>query len=132
MAALLLGPKTALLQHDLESDRSLQRAMTFLAISFAIAFIAQIPFLPDGHSIELTFGILAIQSALAFALNVVLAIVVWKIVGGKLLWKKVVVVTCYFSGVSTILFLSVFFGCRGNVQVHGPPWLPADDERHRR
>jgi hypothetical protein len=37
---------------------------------------------------------------------VALLILAWKIVGGKLAWKKLFVATCYFSSVSTLLSLA--------------------------
>jgi hypothetical protein len=106
MLAMLSGPKTAIQQMDLESDSALQQALTFLAVSFGIAFIAQIPLLPEKQDKELLFGVLAVQSVLFFALNVAMTIVVWRVVGGRLDRRKAVVVTCYFSGVSTIIFLT--------------------------
>ena len=120
MTALLLGPKTAILRQDLESDSALQDALTFLAISFGITFIAEIPFLPGGSSKELVFGILAIGSALAFVWNVVFLILAWKIVGGKLAGKKVIVATSYFSGVSTIIFLSFYLVAVGALKALDP------------
>ena len=103
----MCGPRKAILQQDLESDSALQQALTFIAVTFGIAFIAQIPILPAGQSTEKTFAIVAVVSALGFGLNVFLVILSWRIVGGKLTFKKVLIVTCYFSGVSTILFMTV-------------------------
>lgn len=111
LVALLPAPKSAVLALDLESDSALEEAFTFVAVCFGIAFLAQIPLFFGKESKEVLFGILAVQSALAFALNVVLAVLVWRVVGGKLAWKKVVAATCYFSGVSTLLFL--FFSLVG-------------------
>ena len=105
MSALLRGPKTAVLQMDLESDSALQEALTFVAVSFAIAFIAQIPFLPDKQDKEMMFGVLAVQAALSFALNVLIVVLAWRIVGGKLASKKILMASCYFCGVSTLIFL---------------------------
>jgi hypothetical protein len=106
MTALLLNPKKFILEQELESDSALQQALTFLAVSFGIAFIAQIPFIHGGQDKELVFGFLAIVSALTFVLNVALLIFSWKIVGGRLAWKKMLVATCYFSSVSTLLSLA--------------------------
>jgi hypothetical protein len=103
--ALLGGPKSAVLALDLESDSALEEAFTFLAVSFGITFIAGIPFLLERQDKELFFGVLAVQSALSFVLNVALVAAAWKMVGAKLTWKKVVAVSCYFCGVSTILCL---------------------------
>jgi hypothetical protein len=120
MVALLLGPKTAILNQDLESESALQQAMTFLAVSFGIAYIAQIPFLPSGQNAELIFGVLAVQSALAFSFNIVMLILAWKIVGGKLAWRKVIAATCYFSGVSTILFTAFYLIAAGAFKTLDP------------
>ncbi len=120
LLALLLGPKSAVLAQDLESDSAVGQALTFLAVSFGIAFIAQIPFLPDKGNKELMFGVLAIQSALSFALNVAIVILAWRIVGARLAWKKVVVATCYFCGVSTILFLCVYLIAAGTFKALDP------------
>lgn len=120
MSALLVGPKTAVLTQDLESEPALGQALTFVAVSFGIAYIAQIPFLPDTGNKELLFGMLAIQSALSFALNVVLVVLAWRIVGGKLAWRKVVVATCYFCGVTTLLFLGIFLIAAGTFKSIDP------------
>ena len=106
LSALLPGPKTAILQQDLESDTALQQALTFLSVSVALAYIAQIPFLPSGQNKELMFGILAIQSGLVFALNVGMVILVWRMVGAKGQPRKILIASCYFSGLSTIIFLA--------------------------
>jgi len=105
MAALLRGPKAAVLQMDLESDSALQEALTFLAVSFAIAFIGQIFFLPEKQDKEMLFGVLAVQAALSFVLNVAIVVLAWRTVGGKLASKKILVASCYFCGVSTLIFL---------------------------
>lgn len=120
MIALLLGPKAAILQQDLESDTAVQQALTFLAISFGIAYIAQIPLLPGNQNKELQFGILAIQSALAFALGVASLIFAWRIVGGRVTGKKVIAATCYFSGVSTIIFLGFYLVAAGTFKLLDP------------
>jgi hypothetical protein len=120
MSALLRGPKAAILQMDLESDSALQDALTFLAVSFAIAFIAQIPFLPDKQDKEMLFGVLAVQAALAFVLNVLIVVVAWRIVGGKLASKKILVASCYFCGVSTLIFLAFFLVAAGTYKLIDP------------
>lgn len=120
MLAFLSGPRTAILQQDFESDSALQQALTFLAVSYGIAYIAQVPFIPGGQSNEQLFGILAVVSALGFGLSVILVILAWRIVGGKLAGKKVLIVTCYFSGVSTILLLIPCLIAAGTLRVMDP------------
>jgi hypothetical protein len=120
MVALLLGPKTAILRKDLGSDTALRQGLTFLAVSFGITYIAEIPLLPAGLNKEVTFGALAVQAALAVSLNAAALILAWKIVGGKLAPKKIVVATCYFSGVSTILFLGFYLVAAGAFKTLDP------------
>ena len=107
LLALLSGPRTAILQEDLDSDSALEQALTFIAVSFGIAYIGQIRLLPGRHSTAETFGILAVALAFVFGLNVILVILAWRIVGGRLAAKKILIVTCYFCGVSTILCLGI-------------------------
>ncbi len=109
--ALIGGPKRTVLALDLESDSALEEAFTFLAVAFGLSFLAQIPLLADMQGVygkvdkTTLFASLAVLSALAFVLNVVLLAVVWKMVGATPAWKKIVAISCYFCGVSTILFL---------------------------
>jgi hypothetical protein len=124
MVALFVGPKRAILQMDLESDSATQEALTFLAVSFGIAFIAQIPFFADKQDKEVLFGYLAVVSAFSFAMNVAAAIVVWKIVGGKKEWKKVVLASCYAVGVSTLIFLAGFLIGAGTFKFLDPVAYP--------
>ena len=107
MIELLRNPREFVRKLDLGSDSALQDALTFFAISFGLAFLAQIPLHPGKQNWEFLFGASAVQAALAFAVSVALLIVSWKIVGGKLSFKKFIIVTCYFSGISTLLFLMV-------------------------
>ncbi len=105
MIDLLRDPRAFVEKLDLDSDSVLQDALTFLAISFGLTFIAEIPLLPDKQNKEIMFGIAAVQAALGFVVSVVLLDLSWRIVRGKLSFKKFVIVTCYFTGVSTLLFL---------------------------
>ncbi len=105
LVALLPAPKKAVLALDLESDSALEEAFTFLAVSFGIAFLAQLPFFVGEKDKELAFGITAALSAFGFALIVLQTALVWKMVGAKPAWRQIVAATCYFSGVSTLLCL---------------------------
>jgi len=79
----------------------------FLAISFGLAFIAQIPLLPEKQDKQMMFGFAAVMAAVSFVVSVALLLLSWRIVGGKLSFRKFLTVTCYFSGVSTLLFLAI-------------------------
>src|SRR5579872_3281658 len=120
LIALVVAPKTTMLQQDLDSESALRDAMTFLAVSFGIAFIAELPLLAEGKNKELVFGVLAISSALAFAWNVAFLALAWKMVGAKLSMKKVIVATSYFSGVSTLIFLSFYLIAAGTLRILDP------------
>jgi len=107
MIDLLWNPREFVKKLDLDSDSVLPDALTFLAISFGLAFIAQLPMLSEKQNKEIMFGMSAIQAALGLAVSVAFLAAAWKIVGGKLSFKKFLIVTCYFSGVSILLFLMV-------------------------
>ena len=102
---LLRDPREFIEKIDLDSDDALKEALTFLAISFALVFIAEIPLLPQKQNKEILFGISAVLAAVSFAVIVALLLVSWKIVGGKLTFKKSVTVTSYLTGVSSLLLL---------------------------
>lgn len=104
---LLRDPEGFILKLDLDGEGTLTDAMTFLAVSFGLTFIAQIPLLPGKQDKEVLFGVSAVMAAVGFLFSVALLWFSWRIVGGKLSFKKFFTVTCYFSGVSTLLFLVV-------------------------
>jgi hypothetical protein len=105
MIELLRDPRGFIEKIDLESDETLKEALTFLAISFGLVFIAEIPLLPQKQSKDVLFGVSAVLAAVSFAVSVLLLLVSWKIVGGKLTFKKFVTVSSYFTGVSSLLLL---------------------------
>ena len=107
MIDLLRHPKEFMATIGLESDSATTQALTFLAISFGLAFIAQIPLLPRKLNTEVLFGVGAVQTAIAFAVDVALLALCWRLVGGQLPLKKFVVVSCYCCGVSMVLMLMV-------------------------
>jgi hypothetical protein len=102
---LLRTPREFIEKIDLDSDAALKEALTFLAISFALAFIATIPMLPNNQNKEIAFGVSAVMAAVSYAVSLALLLVSWKMVGGKLTFRKFITVTSYFTGVSSLLFL---------------------------
>jgi hypothetical protein len=104
---LVSGPKAFIARRDLASPTAIRKALTFAGLSFGLAFIAQVPLLAEKQDKEWMFGVLAIQAALGFLLNVAILALSWRLVGGRLAWKKFIAVTCYFSGISTLLFVGV-------------------------
>src|SRR5215471_4551402 len=109
MIELLRDPRGFIEKIDLDSDDALKEALTFLAISFGLVFIAEIPLLPQKQSKEILFGVSAVLAAVSFSVSVLLLLVSWKIVGGKLTFKKFVTVSSYFTGVSSLLLLIFTF-----------------------
>jgi hypothetical protein len=102
---LLKDPREFIEKIDLDSDDALKEALTFLAISFGLVFIAEIPLLPQKQNKEILFGVSAVLAAVSFTVSVLLLLVSWKIVGGKLTFKKFITVTSYFTSVSSLLLL---------------------------
>jgi len=136
MIELLRNPREFIRKLDLDSDSAQQDALTFLAISFGLAFIAQIPLLPGKANPGILFGASAVIAGLAFVVEVALLALSWKIVGGRLSFKKFLIVNCYFTSVSSLLFLMVELVAFGVCQVldpatahavfHGPMPDPVD------
>ena len=85
MIELLRNPRTFIEKIDLGSDDALKEVLMFLAISFALVFIAEIAPLPQKtgqRNPVRSFGGLA---AVPFTVSVLLLLVSWKIVGGAYL-----------------------------------------------
>ena len=107
LIGLLSGPKTFIAKLDFDAPTALQDALTFIAVSFGAAFLLGIPLLQDKQNKELLFGVLAVQAALGLLLTIGITVAVWKLVGGKFDWRKFLIATCYFCGVSTLLWAAL-------------------------
>jgi len=105
MIELLRNPREFIEKIDLDSDEALKDALMFLAISFALVFIAGIPMLPQKQNKEILFGVSAVLAAVSFTMSLLPLLVSWKIDGGKLAFKKFITVSSYFTGVSSLLLL---------------------------
>ena len=105
MIELLRNPREFIEKIDLDSDDALKEALMFLAISFALVFIAEIPLLPQKQNKEILFGVSAVLAAVSFTVSVLLLLVSSEIVGGRLTFKKFITVSCYFTGVSSLMLL---------------------------
>jgi hypothetical protein len=105
MIELLRNPREFIEKIDLDSHDALEEALMFLAISFALVFIAEIPLLLQKQNQEILFGVSAVLAAVSFTVSVLLLLVSWKIVGGKLTFKKFVTVSSYFTGVFSPMLL---------------------------
>lgn len=103
--ALLSGPKRFVEGLDFESDTALEQALTFLAVTFALAFIVQVPLMPEKQNKEIFFGVSAVAAALSFVLSALILLASWRVVGGKLSWRKFAISSCYFSAISSLILL---------------------------
>ncbi|HVO59999.1 MAG TPA: hypothetical protein VMT53_03640 [Terriglobales bacterium] len=117
---LLRSPREFIRKLELDSDSALQDALTFLAVSFALAFIAQIPLLPGKANPGILFGASAVIAGLAFLAEVALLALSWKVVGGRLPFRKFLIVNSYFTGFSSLMFLMAELIAIGVCQVLDP------------
>jgi hypothetical protein len=74
MIELLRNPREFIEKIDLDSD-ALREALMFLAISFALVFIAGIRLLPQEQNKEIRFGVSAVLTAVSFTVSVLLLLV---------------------------------------------------------
>jgi hypothetical protein len=102
---LLTSPKRFVAQLDLDSEVAVQDAFTFLAVTFGLAYIVQIPLLATSQNKEAMFGASAVLTAMGFVLSVAVLALSWRLVGGHPNFRKIVIYSCYFSSVSTIIWL---------------------------
>jgi hypothetical protein len=102
---LLSGPKAFVLARDLETPEAAADAYAFLGITLFLALIAQISFLPEQKDYLLTFASLAVQGAFGLILMSAALYLSWRIVGGVPSFKLLFIVSCYFSGISTLILV---------------------------
>jgi len=75
MIELLRNPREFIGRIDLDSDDALKEALMFLAISFALVFIAEIPLLPQKQCTEILFGVSGVLAAVSYTVSVLLLLV---------------------------------------------------------
>jgi len=102
---LLSGPKAFVLRKDLETSESANEAYTFLAITVFISLIAEVSILTEQKDYLLTFASLTVIAAIWLLLMSAALYLAWRIVGGKLSFRISFIVSCYFSGISTLILV---------------------------
>ena len=107
---LLSGPKTFIDRKNLAAPKSggcrqsATEAYTFLGITLILVLTAESLFLPDQKDYLLTFASHSVQAVFFLVVMVAVLFAIWRIVGGKLSFKTFFIVTCYLSGISTLIF----------------------------
>jgi len=117
---LLSGPKAFILRKDLATVEAAQEAYTFLGVTLLIALIAQVAYLPEQKDYLLTFSSIAVQGALTLILMVAVLFFSWRIVGGSLSFKIFFIVTCYLSGISTLILAYFSLLASGYLKIVDP------------
>jgi hypothetical protein len=116
LIALLTGPKRFIAGLDLRSPRAMSDAFIFLGISIVIALVAQLPLMPRAAE-PLVAAAIAIEVVIGFVLEVAILRVLWKMVGGTLGFRELLLVSCYFVGAATLLGLGAMLVAIGIVKL---------------
>jgi hypothetical protein len=103
---LLTSPRRYVARLDLESESALKDAFTFLAVTFGLCFIVELPLVAQSQNKEALFGEIAVLSALGFVMNLLILVLSWRLVGGQITLRRVVVYSCYFASISTVISLA--------------------------
>lgn len=103
LIGLFSGPKRFISNLDFDTPGALQDALIFIAVSYGIASVANLPLLPEKQNREEFFGLLAVVLALDLLLTIAITVLSWKIVGGKFDLKRLTIAISYFSGVGALL-----------------------------
>jgi hypothetical protein len=117
---LLSGPKAFVLQRDLETPESATEAYTFLAITLFLTLFAQVSILPEQKDYLLTFTSLAVIATFGLIIMAAALYCAWRIVGGKLSFRTSFIVSCYFSGISTLILLVFVLFAAGFLRAKDP------------
>jgi hypothetical protein len=102
--SLLSGPKRFVLARDMESPQAESEAYTFLGVTIFLTLIAQVSMLPEQKDYLLTFASFAVMAAINLTLMSGALYLAWRLVGGTLGLRTFFTVSCYFSGISTLIF----------------------------
>ena len=103
LIGIFSGPKKYVSNLDFDAPGALQDALTFIAVSYGIAQVSNLPWLSERQNKEEFFGLLAVVLALDLLLTIAIIVLSWKIVGGKFDLKRLTITYCYLSGVGALL-----------------------------
>ncbi len=116
----LSGPKTFIGRKNLTAPRSAVEAYAFIGVTLVLVLTAEVAFLPQQKDYLLTFASHAVQAVFFLVVMVAVLFAIWRIVGGRLSFKLFFIVTCYLSGISTLIF-ALFALLAGGVLKHMDP-----------
>lgn len=133
---LLSGPKRFVLARDMDSPQAETEAYTFLGVTIFLTLIAQVSMLPEQKDYLLTFASFAVMAAINLTLMSAALYLAWRLVGGTLGLRTFFTVSCYFAGISTLIFAAFTLLGGGVLRMLDPEaatavfngGLPADPE----
>ena len=115
---LLTGPKRFIAERLSSDESATQKALIFLAISFAIGWILKIPLSRGDPLLELgTDSVFALMNVLAYGTALYLA---WRIAGGRAGLQKFLTIHFYYAGVLLLLATGLYLGFAGTVRAFDP------------
>jgi hypothetical protein len=114
---LVSGPK-GFVAGRLVRERAMQGALTFLAVSFSIAWILKIPFLRGDPLLELgTDGVFFLVNVMAYGTALFAA---WRLVGGRADIQNFLTVHFYYSSIVNFIDTAVFLCIMGTMRAVDP------------
>ena len=103
---LITAPKRYVAHTDQNSETALQDAFTFLAVTFGLSYLVQLPLIAQSQNKQVLFGVSAVLTAMGFMLSVLALALSWKLVGGRVALRNIVIYSCYFGSISTVISLA--------------------------
>jgi hypothetical protein len=116
---LLTGPKRFIAERLSSDESAMEKALIFLAISFAIGWILKIPLSRSGDPLlDLGTGsVFQLMNVLAYGTALYLA---WRIAGGRAGLQKFLTIHFYYAGVLLLLETGLYLGFAGTIRAFDP------------
>jgi hypothetical protein len=126
VAGLVSSPKKFVRERNTFSDEELIKALIFLAISFVLCVVLQIPLMPDKVDFWKLVVVRGVLTLVLIMLNVVALRMAWRIVGGKAQFGSFLITYSYYFAIVLLLVSLTFLCIAGTIKLLLPEaWAAA-------
>jgi hypothetical protein len=126
VAGLIASPKKFVRERNASGDEELTKALTFLAISFVLSVVLQIPLMPDKFDVWKFVVVNGTITLVLIMLNVAALRAAWRMVGGKAQFGSFLITFSYHFAIALIFLVLTFLCIAGTFKLFVPKaWAAA-------
>ena len=118
--SVFIGPKRYIGQKNLQTDKSFNDALLFLAVSLALSIVMIAPLLPLEQNLWMYIGNRAVLTLLLVSLSSIALRFAWRIVGGRATIKNFFITYSYYCGVMIVIITLFLLLSQGILKVFDP------------